>query len=39
MNDPWTQTTQWGLTLGAGGGRAQGRGKQWGKIGITVIEQ
>ena len=34
MDDPWTWTTGWGLTMGAGGG--WGWQKQWGKI---VIEQ
>ena len=35
MNDPWTQTTVWGLTVGGG----LGGGRQRGKIGTTVIEQ
>ena len=31
MNDPWTRTTVWGLTVGAGGGMGRGRqrGKNW----------
>ena len=29
MNDPWTWTTVWKLTMGAGGG--MDRGGQWGK--------
>lgn len=28
MDDPWTQTTEWGLTEGARGGGVQ-RGKNW----------
>ena len=36
MNDSWTWTTVWGLTVGVVGGR--GRGGQRGKIGTTVIE-
>ena len=36
MNDPWTWTTGWGLTVGGG---SAGQGKQGGKIGTTVIEQ
>ena len=35
-NDPWTWTTVWELTVGAGGG--MGRGGQRGEIGTTVIE-
>ena len=34
-NDPWTWTTVWELTAGAGG--EMGRGKR-GKIGTTVVE-
>ena len=34
MNDPWTWTTGWGLTVGGG---EQGRAA--GEIGTTVIEQ
>ena len=37
MNDPWTWTTGWGLTVGAGVG--MGGGEQRGKMGTTVIEQ
>ena len=37
MNDPWTKTMGWGLTVGAGGG--WGRGEQWWKIGTTGIKQ
>ena len=37
MNDPWTWTTGWGLTVGVGGG--MGGGEQRGKTGTTVIEQ
>ena len=31
MNDPWTWTTVWGLTVGAGGGMGRGgqKGKKW----------
>ena len=31
MNDPWTWTTVWGLTVGAGDGLGGGgkRGKNW----------
>ena len=31
MNDPWTWTTVWGLTVGAGGGMGRGgqREKNW----------
>ena len=36
MNDPWTWTTVWGLTVGVGGG--MGRGEQRGKIETIVIE-
>ena len=36
MNDPWTGTAVWGLTVGVGGG--VGGGGQRGKIGTTVIE-
>ena len=36
MNDPWTWTTVWELTVGAGG--VQGGGGQRGKIETTVIE-
>ena len=36
MNDPWTWTTVWELTVGVGVGWAEeGKG---GKIGTTVIE-
>ena len=36
MNDPWTWTAEWGLTVGGGVGWAEeGKG---GKIGTTVIE-
>ena len=35
MNDPWTWTTMWELTVGAGSG--MGGGGQRGEIGITVI--
>ena len=28
MNDPWTWTTVWGLTVGAGGG-IRGGGQRW----------
>ena len=37
MNDPWTWTTVWGLTVGTGG--RLGRRGQRGKIGATVIEK
>ena len=37
INDPWTWTTGWGLTVGAGGGRGQENNR--GKIGTSVIEQ
>ena len=36
MNDPWTWTTVWGLTVGAGGGL--GRGGKGEKIGTTARE-
>ena len=31
MNDPWIQTTVWGLTVGVDGGMSRGgqRGKNW----------
>ena len=31
MNDPWTRTTEWGLTVGAEGelGRGGQKGKNW----------
>ena len=35
MNDPWTWTTVWGLTVGVGGGLG-GRGQRE-KIGTTMI--
>ena len=36
MNDPWTWTTGWGMTVGTGGGWGEeGKG---GKIGTTVTE-
>ena len=38
INDPWTWTTGWGLTVGAVEGK-WGRVKQWGKTGTTVMEQ
>ena len=31
MNDPWTWTMVWGLTVGGGGGGEPGRGGQRGK--------
>ena len=37
MNDPWTWTTGWGLTVGVGGGL--GGGEQRGKNGTNVVEQ
>ena len=36
MNDPWTWTTGWGLTVGAGLGWVEECKR--GKIGTTVIE-
>ena len=36
MNDPWTWTTVWGLTVGAEVGL--GGGGHRGKIGTTIIE-
>ena len=36
LNDPWTWTRVWRLTVGIGGGL--GRGGQMRKIGTTVIE-
>ena len=37
MDDPWTWTAGWELTVEVGG--VQDRGEQWEKIGTTVIEQ
>ena len=36
VNDSWTGTVVWGLTVGAGG-RGLGGGDKGGKIGTTVI--
>ena len=36
MNDAWTWTTAWGLTVGVGGWAEKGRGR---KTRTTVIEQ
>ena len=36
MNDSWTWTAGWRLTVGAWGGL--GRGGKQGKVGTTVIE-
>ena len=40
MNDPWTWTTVWGLTTGAGGGLGGGgqRGKNWGNCNRIAIK-
>ena len=40
MNDPWTWTTVWGLTVGAGsgmGGRGQ-RGKNWDNYHKMIVQ-
>ena len=39
INDPWTRTTGWGVTVGVGGWVGQGRREQWRKGGTIVIEQ
>ena len=40
MNDPWTSTTGWGLTVGAGSGLGRGeqREKNWDNCNRTTIK-
>ena len=40
MNDPWTGSTVWGLTVGAGGGvgRGEQKGKNWGMCNRITIK-
>ena len=41
MNDPWTWTTGWGLTVGAGVGMGGGeqRGKNWDKCNRITVKK
>ena len=41
MNDPWTWTTEWELTVGAGGGMGGGgqKGKNWDNYNNMTIKK